>query len=420
MKKQFKGLCFAGRDHHVKKLRYTMDYLQEREFEIEYITGNNVLNWDNYETPLIQQGKTYHHLLDFLTPALMVEIKKMNALFQEAHHGPPPSQVGFGDYISSFFVHFSLRDVAETFVLFRSALEKIRPDVVFILHECNFWTKTLAYQASRLGIAVVSFQEGQYERSIAPSRFSTYPLLSEFSDRVFLWGKREVDLLNCSPHALSRLRVVGVPHLDEYLNLPPETKTRIREKIVSRNNLVAARKLVLFAVPHFGVARGDMTAVIRDLVDYFRQRSDYTLLIRFHPFESHYQKVFEKLWEDVGNICCDQISETPELISAIDLCLCQRTSLGLECLALGKPLVEINYAYSKEDPVSYTNQGLAVLISGPRELDRIAELLEEPVSRLSPAASEAILTENFFSLDGRTSERVYHEILELIDADRVA
>ena len=417
MEKRFKGLCFAGREHHVKKLRYTMDYLQQREFSIEYITGNNVLNWDNYESPLLQQGKAYHHLLDFLDAGLMEEIQRTNTLLQEAQNNTPLDQPGFGDYVSDFFVRFSLRDIAETFVLFRRALEKIRPDVVFILHEGNFWTKSLAYHANQLGIAVVSFQEGQYAKSAAPDRFSPFRLLSEFSDRVLLWGSKEFGLLNCSEQARSRLRVVGVPHLDEYLNLSPERALQLREAALRNNRLPKAEKIVLFAAPHSGVAVGDIAIILRDLVAFFKTRTDYSLIIRFHPFEAHLERAFAPLWKQIPNVSCDQASETPDLISSIDLCLCQRTSLGLECLALGKPLLEINYEHSKEDPVGYVNQGLAGLISSPEELDRISHHLECPPNHWTPQTLEAILLENFFNLDGKTSERIHCELLELLGSD---
>jgi hypothetical protein len=414
MEKRFKGLCFAGREHHVKKLRYTMDYLQEREFEIEYITGNNVLNWDNYESPLVQQGKTYHHLLDFLDPASMVEIQRMNTLLQEVQNGVSPNQLGFGDYVSDFFVRFSVRDVAETFVLFRKALEKIEPDVVFILHEGNFWTKSFAFNAKRLGIPVVSFQEGQYAKSAAPERFSPFRVLSEFSERVLLWGSKEFDLFASLGVPLDTLRIVGVPHLDEYLNLSSERAFELRQAALRRNQLPESEKIVLFAVPHSGVAIGDIGVILSDLVEFFKRHGSYALIIRFHPFEAHLQRAFEPLWSQTPNVSCDQASETPDLISAIDLCLCQRTSLGLECLALGKPLVEINYQHTKEDPVGYANQGLAGLISCPEELDRISGHLECSPSDLTRNVLDAILMDSFFSLDGRTSERVHAQLLELL------
>ena len=414
MEKRFKGLCFAGREHHVKKLRYTMDYLQQREFSIEYITGNNVLNWDNYESPLLQQGKAYHHLLDFLDAGLMEEIQRTNTLLQEAQNNTPLDQPGFGDYVSDFFVRFSLRDIAETFVLFRRALEKIRPDVVFILHEGNFWTKSLAYHANQLGIAVVSFQEGQYAKSAAPDRFSPFRVMSEFSDRVLLWGAKEYRLFAGLDVPVERLRVVGVPHLDEYLHLSPERRVQLRQAVLQRNQLPESEKIVLFAAPHSGVAIGEIATILRDLVDFFKRCIGYSLIIRFHPFETHLERAFEALWMQIPNVSCDQVSETPDLISAIDLCLCQRTSLGLECLALGKPLIEINYNHSKEDPVGYANQGVAGLIAGPAELDRISYQLEYSPSHLTPPMLDAILQENFFNLDGKTSERVHAGVLELL------
>ena len=391
-----------------------MDYFQDRHFKIEYITGNNVLNWDNYESPLIYQSKTYHHILDFLNEDIIKNIDAVNIFLQEQYSSFDTYEVALKNYISEFFIRFSIRDLVESFLLFEEALKKLTPDVVFVLHENNFWTKSLAYQACKLGIPVVSFQEGQYTVSDAPPRFSPFHLLSEYSQKILLWGRADFDLLNVSEESRLKLRIVGVPHLDEYINMPAAQKEQIRQRILRQNDLIKAEKICLFAVPHTVAASGNIVEILKDLICFFKEYSQHALLIRFHPFESHLKEIFEPLWRGSENIRCDQISEAPDLISSIDICLCQITSFGLECLALGKPLVEINYYHSQDDKRSYSNQGVADLISNRSDLSKLARILVGQPPVIDISKSNAILSERFYKLDGKTNERVYFEVLDLL------
>jgi hypothetical protein len=154
-------------------------------------------------------------------------------------------------------------------------------------------------------------------------------------------------------------------------------------------------------------------------VDFFKDRPKYSLIVRFHPFEAHLERVYGPMWAQIPNVSCDQTSDAPDLISVTDLCLCQRTSFGLECLALGKPLLEINYEHSKDDPAGYANQGIAGLISSPEELDKILQHLECAAGNFALPSLSRILEENFFLLDGKTSERVRVEVLDLLSCNEL-
>jgi hypothetical protein len=416
MARNFRGLCFAGREHHVKKLKSMIQYLEQRDFEFTYITGNNVLNIDNYESPLLREESNYVHLFDFLDSDTVEEINKVSGIMQKDLEPENSLSEGFSEYVSSFYVRFSIRDLAETHILFRKALEELNPDVVFILHECNFWTKSLAYCANRAKIPVVSFQEGQYASSRVSPEYSPFRLMTEFSTKVFLWGPKEFDFLNTSEAAREKLDVVGAPHLDEFITISEEAREHIRGDLIKRHDLGSVSKIVVFAIPHTKAASGDILKIIADLIGFFASKPNFALVLRFHPFEAFLAKSLSPLWGNLRNVCCDQDTETPDLITAIDLCLCQRTSFGLECLALGKPIVEINYCHSSADLAGYFNQGIASLIASPDDIARISDFLssEKAVSDSSKALQ--ILEENFFSIDGKTRERVYERLLGIVTA----
>lgn len=415
--KPFKGLVFTGREHHAKKLADTMKYLSEGDFSIEYITSNNVLNADDYESPLVSQGLPYHHLLDFLSDDAVDEINERNgqlqALFQNEE-----SLRSFSEYIPEFYLRFSLRDAIECLVLFDRALESIKPDAVFILHEGNFWTKPLAYLARQRDIEVFSFQEGQYETGTEMPRFSMWGDISVYSTLVFLWGSRDVDTLNCVPRRAQKLKAVGVPHFDRHLQMSEVAIAQMQMDFTSRHKLKQGAPIIVFAAPHSTVLKGSFDELLKDLIEFFAVNTHLSLIIRFHPFEPWFAKSLSALSENSVNIRVDQETASLDLIVATDLCLCQRSTIGLEYLAFGKPLIELNYQHSKSDSTSFFNQGIAALISEKSQLQLIEQTLAESDELTNSQKIAEAIEKYFFKTDGHTNRRISGHINAVLSAKR--
>lgn len=399
------------------KLADTMKYLSEGDFSIEYITSNNVLNADDYESPLISQGLTYHHLLDFLSDKAVSEINQRNDALQALFHNEE-SLRSFSEYIPEFYLRFSLRDAIECLVLFDRALESIRPDAVFILHEGNFWTKPLAYLARQRDIEVFSFQEGQYETGSEISRFSMWGDISVYSTLVFLWGLRDVDTLNCVPRRAQKLTAVGVPHFDRHLQMAEAVTAQMRRDFTSRHRLKRGAPTVVFAAPHSSVLKGSFDTLLKDLIEFFAVNTHLSLIIRFHPFEPWFAKSLSGLSESSANIRVDQETAPLDLIVATDLCLCQRSTIGLEYLAFGKPLIELNYQHSKGDSTSFSNQGIAALISEKSHFHLIEQALAES-GKVPPSPKiQETIERYFFKTDGHTNRRISEHINAILSAKR--
>jgi len=415
--KPFKGLVFTGREHHAKRLADTMKYLSGGDFSIEYITSNNVLNADDYESPLISQGLPYHHLLDFLSDDAVSEINRRNDQLQTLFHNEE-SLRSFSEYVPEFYLRFSLRDAIECLVLFDRALESIRPDAVFILHEGNFWTKPLAYLARQRDIEVFSFQEGQYETGSEISRFSMWGDISVYSTLVFLWGSRDVDTLNCVPQRAQKLTAVGVPHFDRHLQMTEADTAQMRRDFTSRHRLKQGAPTIVFAAPHSSVLKGSFDTLLKDLIEFFAVNTHLSLIIRFHPFEPWFAKSLSGLSENSANIRVDQETESLDLIVATDLCLCQRSTIGLEYLAFGRPLIELNYQHSESDPTSFYNRGIASLITEKSQFHLIEQTLSKSGELTASQKIEETIEKYFFKTDGQTNRRISEHIHAILSAKR--
>ena len=53
-----------------------IQYFESRRFEILTIVGNNAVNYDNYETPLIAENLPYRTLYEYLTPEVIGRIRR--------------------------------------------------------------------------------------------------------------------------------------------------------------------------------------------------------------------------------------------------------------------------------------------------------------------------------------------------------
>jgi hypothetical protein len=407
---RYRGLCFTGREHHNQKLFDTLSYFSEREFKIENIIANNVFNWDNYETPLIQTGTIYDHLLDYLDDKTMVHIERNSKLVCETINQKIHCEPNILDYLQEYYFRFSLRDMVEIVELFGNVLDRKKPDVVFLLHEANFWTKPLAYLASRRGIVVITFQEGYTVDLRINKAFSPMPLLSEFSTRVYLWGHRDYMLFKENNARLDNLRIVGAPHFDQYINRTVRQREAIRTALREKHGIKNGQKVVLLALPHSAAVSGDMRELIQTVVDYIRTHPELFLIIRFHPFELHLgQTLLAGLQKD-GDVAWDNESDLFNLIELMDLCLLQQSTVGSEILAMGKPIVEINYSDNKNLDTSYYREGVADLIGRPEELARINDILFNGRSVISKDILRKHLEDYFYKLDGKANERIYQDV----------
>lgn len=410
-------VCFTGRGHHIDKLHSTMAYLEERGFDVDYLCANNAVNNHSFEEPLIRKGVPYESIYDYLDDSIMERIEHHAAALRERCDSHILGRRILFDYVSEFWARYSYQEMVEAFELFGEVLDRKKPDLTVVLHEANFWGKMMCFQGRARGIKTLSFQEGPYRDYKDNPHFSPFNLLSEYSDRVYLWGRQVSELFEKIIPDRSSLRVLGAPHLDPYFqgkdDHGPAAIAERRKAIGARQN----QKVLLFAVPHTTMAAGDLTGIIRAVVNFVRSRPDLFLLLRFHPFEgAAFVSRFTPLLQGMSNVVLSEEPKAVDVIQLIDGCLLQESTTGMECLAFSKPLIELNFDPKLDILRGYHKQGLADLVSSASELDRIPEFLARPESAERRRRREELLEYNLFKLDGCANERIHADILELLRA----
>jgi len=421
------GICFSGREHHAGKLAPLMDYLQqEGGLRVRYVTSAfNSYNVDSFERPLRDRAVSYDLIQDWMNEELVQEMRQLNQAVQhEITSRMFLEQHNILDYISTLWTRDAFRDTIECYVLFREYLKEVKPNIVFVLHESNFWTKILAFWAKEFGIPVVSFQEGMYRPYPDSQYFLTLygKILAEYSSKVCLWGDYAKDIFtNCGVPG-QKLVTVGAAHLDELLSVPVEERQDIRLKIRNEFQVSQEQKIILMLLSPSKIWQGDLVQDIRLIGEYVHQQPDMVLVVKWHPME--HSGLVEQVKQTLDakshpRIIHEHDRNIIDLIWASDLALTQNSTTGLECLVFGVPLVELNLS-NQPFPNSYYKDGVAERIHRAEDIPRLSMFLKGQRFEMAPGAVERYLERLLFRLDGRTQERILGVVTELLFPPAIA
>lgn len=387
-------ITFAGRFHHVQRLDGIMQALGRAGANAVYLTADNYLNIDPNTVHLIQSGKSFIHCLDYLPSGSSGNVLSWASQILSGVSGEWKSDVR--SYVDPFYFSSSAYEFCETLLAFDQVLEREKPNLVMILHGANAWGGLLAYLCSLRKIPCLAFQEGML-RLLDQQTQGKQSLAAEYVSHLCVWSESAFSAYVESGVSSEKLYITGIPHLDPWLTKIDKVATRIKL------GLPAGGRLIALCPPLVSRYEGDLGKAISQLSDWaFKNR--VTLAIRFHPFDSQ-DHAYRVIQATVGNPYVKVVNvETLDLIAVSDLVISQHSTVAVEALALGVPLVELDL-----DSVgvleSLALQGVATLVTDMKQLDTF-----KPVSANLREWQE----KNLGPLDGKSVERVVNVIAGLV------
>lgn len=142
------------------------------------------------------------------------------------------------------------------------------------------------------------------------------------------------------------------------------------------------------------------------------------LLVKLHPREQSaaaYRSLLSKLIQEPVAIVQDEIS-TPELLASSDLVIILHSTLGLEAMLTGVPVIVADVYRDKRceerDEMDYIKSGAAIGVYDPKELGSAitAVLYDEEVRDKLAGFSKRYVYDYAYLQDGRASARVVEVI----------
>lgn len=309
----------------------------------------------------------------------------------------------------AFYFNYLFPVIAKNIKLLSYFMDKKKIKAIVLRHDVWELQRLSAEVAKKSGVPAIVVQHGVFgekgEREI-------------FADKIAVWGDMCADIYESFGNAREKCRVTGNPRLDRFFQRQPGLS---RDQVHETLGLDKDKKTVLFVS---GIYRSFLSTylsgdenqpIISELISMMKAMPRYQLIIKLHPYEPKDFSEAAIAYYGANNVKLVKEFDLYSLLSAVDLAVTKRSSVGLKAMAVGIPVIIVNFEKRKEI-TPYVDSGAAVEARTPVELrDKIAAGLESQELR-------AILKEKghkfsvayAYKLDGNSSQRVVDFIKESV------
>lgn len=342
--------AYIALTHHTRFLTPIMNQLERLGARVIYIVGQAERS---QEVTAINTGLNYVHVFDYVNESDRNEIDENYRALRDGVADGIRRDVAIGSTNALTVLDKTLHASAKEYVGFRNFLEEETPDICFALHELNRWGKMMAFWAKKMGIPVLTLQEGLYVASnylfIGHVQYSTLNLV---------WGTKTREKLIGYEAPGERIIPVGNTHIAQEIITLGKNNTRetMRQKMGLEDKTVV---LIMFSAT---------PPPMDDILPLFERLKDdghVRLVCKFHPVTGGLvaDQWKEKIPGGIKNtlLFFHEQESTYSLIAMSDLCvLSEPSTTGLEALAIGKPLVQLKLTKPEQYPYDFVKDGVAL------------------------------------------------------------
>ena len=360
--KNKKILAYIALPHHTRFIIPVMERLESRGATIKYIVGQAERS---QEITAIELGLKYSHIFDYVRDKDHKQISQNYHLLRKTFAGSLKNDFFLG-LLPVTVTDKTLFSTATEYVGFKNLLQKEKPDLCFALHELNRWGKMFAFWAKKENRPFISLQEGlTYNLDFVYSGHAQYSTLN------LVWGERVKKKMVSFEAPESKILPVGNTHLAKEITFQKNNK--IRE--TKRKEYCISDHFVTLLILSSILPKPELFTPIFKTVS---GSTGQTIFVKFHPacrkpqLNNWIESIKAQFKDNIRFIHTQE--DTYNLISMADVCvLGQRSTTGLESIALGTPLVKLDFAYTPNAPYSFVDQGVAVKMSAEQLSDALSK-----------------------------------------------
>lgn len=360
--KNKKVIAYIALAHHTRFITPVMEELESKGADIKYIVGQAERS---QEITAIDLGLNYAHVFDYVTDNDKQEILQNYQLLKKTFTNSLKNNFFLG-ILPVTVTDKTLFSTAAEYIGFKNLLRQEKPDLCFALHELNRWGKMLAFWSKKENIPFISLQEGlTYNLDFGYSGHAQYSSLN------LVWGDRVKKKIVSFEAPESKIIPVGNTHLAKEIS--HQTKHHIRET-KRREHGISDHFVSLLILS----STLPIPEILTPLFKTVSENTGQTLFVKFHPackkpqLDQWTESIKKKFKNNIHFIHSQE--DTYDLISMADVCvLGQKSTTGLEAIALGKPLVKLDFAYTPKASYSFVDQGVAVKMSPLQLADALSE-----------------------------------------------
>ncbi len=333
-----------------------------------------------------EAGITYRKLQDYATSQVIRNLKRSERNFKSAYKYIASSKeiaealsykgadlCEVFDEMMLFLYYISYPILARYVELFDEMIEIEEPDIVITVDELSRFGRALIRVANSKGVKTLLVQHGA---------LLDHPLFSSIEATKFAaYGEQTRKILLKRGAKKGQVEIVGQAE-----EIPKAKPDKIKAKICNELGISKDRQIITFASQAL-----PESVNCRSFEIFYRATKSLPkvqFVVKLHPDETEnlHREFIRKLW--LGNITIAKNVSTKELLVASDAVVNIYSTVGMEALSFGKPLISINASL----PESYFPKGNgAYIVSDSKKLENTINLilgknrrvLSESVKKLS-------------------------------------
>ena len=351
-------------------------------------------------------GIKYRRLQDYATETALAGIKIQSLIFRKDFHkifGNPELREALYyrniDLSSALeemmaYMYYISYPVLVTYIeLFSQMVAYELPDLIVTVDDRSRFGRVLIEVANKKGVKNLIVQHGAiwdhalFDRSNC-TKFAAY-------------GEQTKKILRKRKLKKEQIAVVGQAE-----NIPREKPEKIRARICTTLNIFRKKPIVTFTSQ--ALAEGVNYPSFEVLYKTIRELPNVQFIIKLHPDETSrlHQEFIRKLQLD--NVTIVKSINIKELLLASDLIINIYSTVGMEALSLGKPLVSINVNF----PDSYFPKGRGAYIV--RHTKHLKSLIDNIVLHKKKPGAESIRKGNRYYIR-EVGEKACNNVVKLIN-----
>jgi len=288
-------------------------------------------------------------------------------------------------------------------------------------------------EAEEPSLIVFTYDAMPHEKSIIlSSRFNNTPTLEVqhgvtnvdigfvplYTDKVAVFGENSKQFFIGYGIDENRIEITGRPLYDSWTKDSKKNSEVLKHPDIPKEGriiLMATSALFHHRLDTFNNIKNMYSSVVKTV----RQFPDHTLVIKLHPSED--VDNYRYATEDPDNVIFVKDIGLTELINRSDMVITDISTIGLEAIMLGMPVITLNYT-DKKDAMPYASSGAAIGVYKPDDLKEAIDkiLHDEDTQRTLEESRKQFLQDYLYKLDGRSSERVARLIEKMIDENQSA
>lgn len=289
-------------------------------------------------------------------------------------------------------------------------LQDLRPDAVVLMDEYDVIPHAYLAAAQSLGVPVIGLQHGHFHgRSVgycfdAPARFLT----GRNPDLFAVWGPHYEEVLvrdgGWDPDSIV---VTGAPQYDLLLQ---RSGSFDRSSFRSRHRLPSEGPVVLWATQSHALPAEEVEAHIACAGKAMDRGTDLTWVIKPHPAEHDAGRTYASLRARGARLALPS-EDTVDWILASDAVVLKHSTVGLEAMALDRPLVVLDPAQTGEGDLYVESGAAEQAIDGRGLADAVERALGGDRGR---ASRRRMVARTLGPTDGGASCRVADLVIRCI------